>query len=107
MSTSSSYNSLSPSSPLGEFPSKPPRQQQPLPSPGLTREHWELTGQDNTQQKAADLPQLVARKAYHYPSTPLWSKVTFQLQSVRVYTFHYMLPCTNSDLNVLLTSMYF
>ena len=34
MSTSSSYNSLSPSSPLGEFPSKPARQQQPLPSPG-------------------------------------------------------------------------
>jgi len=32
MSTSSSYNSLSPSSPLGEFPSRP--RQLPLPSPG-------------------------------------------------------------------------
>ena len=34
MSTSSSFNSLSPSSPLGEFPSKPARHQMPLPSPG-------------------------------------------------------------------------
>jgi hypothetical protein len=34
MSTSSSFNSLSPSSPLGEFPSKPSRQQPALPSPG-------------------------------------------------------------------------
>jgi len=34
MSTSSSFNSLSPSSPLGEFPTKPPRHSMPLPSPG-------------------------------------------------------------------------
>ena len=101
MSTSSSYNSLSPSSPLGEFPSKPARQQQPLPSPGLTRGHWKLTGQDNTQQQATVLRQLVATEAYHYPSTPLWSKVPFQLHSEQVYTF---IICRHA---LLLTSMYF